>query len=497
MLKFGPSSVLMWLFTIGRTKDVLLLLITQTQCFTLSYQAIDLALNNRNNNDAMLPVLPTHASKPIGVTSLLNFQKEPPVKVNGTISNFSVYQVLAGTKCGDVAMVRFKLSYQEASAKHIATLSSLAPHDNNVTAPSHQMPIFCLEAAGDTLFVGGGDRFVSVWQRQRQSWARPLERLGPHTGWVRSIAHFHDRVHPRQEQHLYSIGCNRIVTWKRTSADVPLDSDNSNTWTQASTITVNSCPPTEAGGACTLSSDLLCLAPCTCQVSFQNYTGNKSVLAAGGVDGRIHFFWQGALDDNDGRLQKVCVVATHNGRINALKFDSEQQLLLSASHDGSVRCWTIIIVDRSHNFETTLPNLSVCLAASHTVSADSRVTALNCWKDIRNSSDLVTVAAGTHIGHVYVMSLRVWNSCEAEPGQIRRCYEFVVKDEAQISCNSSEGNSALKPTINALCPLKHVSGTCAKSPWSSTTIVVGHSHGLGFLSPAEGKMEKIIKANQQ
>lgn len=120
---------------------------------------------------------------------------------------------------------------------------------------------------------------------------------------------------------------------------------------------------------CTLSSDLLCLASCSCRglvdaakddaASAADRTG-FTVLAAGGVDGRIHF-WDESFrkktetnaksskisnDDGDESMAPV-VVAAHNGRVNALQFfrldDDHASGLLSVSHDGTIQCWSLSV----------------------------------------------------------------------------------------------------------------------------------------------------------
>jgi WD40 repeat protein len=488
-MKLGPSVVLLWLFTLGNKKASLSR--RQTRCFSLLYQPVLLATDPNDAKGVSL-------AKSSGVTSLVNFPPGPlrlSLEVNDTTNTSFSYDILAGTKRGDVAVIRFVVGSQELYAAHIATLSSRGD-DGVVPTSSLKLPIFSLAVDKETrtLFVGGGDRYVSVWQQQQEQpvgncWVGPKQRLGPHTGWVRAMTLSrgwgHQNPRPRRRRRrLYSVGCNRIETWEKRNVD------GGSEWTHAATIFVDSCPEMESGGACTLSSDLLCLGHCRCRLSLESSgaIATVSVLAAGGVDGRIHFFWEpfGDTDsDTDGRnMQKVIVVAAHQGRVNALHYDHEQQLLFSASHDGTVQCWSLAVedaqdVDRQPT-SSCRSNLSVARVASHTFNdAPIRVTALACWKTTRDNFDLVNVVAGTNNGLVCVLSLRARNST-APSGQTRKLYEFSLVEKVQIRCSNAD-NTLDTPTINALCPLPHASGTVSKS-LGSTTIVVGHSHGLGFLT---------------
>lgn len=133
----------------------------------------------------------------------------------------------------------------------------------------HPSPIYSIEVdpSSSTLFCGGGDRFVSVWMPVIQgndasasaNW-HLVQRLGPHTGWVKDI------YFDEESNVLYTIGCNYLYTWHRKDDQ----------WILRGQSSIQSDPVM----GCTLSSDLLCLC----------FVKSFRLVISGGVDGRIHLW---------------------------------------------------------------------------------------------------------------------------------------------------------------------------------------------------------------
>ena len=223
-MKVGSSSALIWLFSIGRHPNAPARLRRRTQLFSLCYYQPIILSPDPNSTTVESGSSPPSAritsplAKSSGVTSLLHFPLEGSTEGGTNDSAAASHQVFVGTKRGDVAILQFDVGSQDdPHIEHIATLPS--------ASAALQLPIFSLaveeeeETRARALYVGGGDRYISVWRKHHQndSWVGPTQRLGPHTGWVKSIAQFRgDQL--RQRRHLYSIGCNRIETWECVNA---------------------------------------------------------------------------------------------------------------------------------------------------------------------------------------------------------------------------------------------------------------------------------------
>jgi len=158
------------------------------------------------------------------------------------------------------------------------------------------------------VFAGAGDRFVSVWHREKEEKEKEdssfifVRTLGPHTGWVKALAHGGGGG----TNILYSIGCNCIESW-----------DVSHVRNDVRHISKRSIENSPSMGS-TLSSDLLslCLIDGTCLIS-------------GGVDGRMHCW---SLDPTDTKPFFTC--RSHDGRVNAIVHHTPLGLIFSVGHDG-------------------------------------------------------------------------------------------------------------------------------------------------------------------
>lgn len=366
--------------------------------------------------------------------------------------------LLVGNKRGKVGVLQFVVEEKDPDIL-VAKTTLISSLTHNADS---KLPVFSLavEREAANVFVGGGDRYVSVWEHQPTNGWKQFQRLGQHTGWVKAIAavpssaSFFD-CGPR----VYSIGCNRVEVWERSS-----DEDG---WRNFETVTIDSSP----NAACTLSSDLLCLAHCRCYylaAAAESPQQSIDILAAGGVDGRLHFFRN---DVNDRMKPAAVAVSAHAGRVNALYFDVSTQFLFSVSHDAAIHCWSLEVEQIDTGKEEIAPSLTVSLVATHKMKdGSSRITALTCWRrqydnpTQDNLTSEIIVAIGTNKGTVSLLSLlcakrKIPNSCQ-----------FGELQNVEIANESDESGAVDPPVVTALCRLE-----------SCRVLVVGHSRGLGYI----------------
>jgi WD40 repeat protein len=302
-------------------------------------------------------------------------------------------EIFAGTKRGSI--LRLVVDRKgNADVKE-----ELNDQDSGLPYPVYSIAI---DATGCLLFCGKGDRFVSTWMRSSDTkeW-KSRERLGPHTGWVKDVVYMADHVH--------SIGCNCIESWKLSSS-----SPGNNKWTHWNKSCIENCP--EMGA--TLSSDLLCLSPY-----------DQGAFFVGGVDGRIHLW-----DHSQSMKEPIDTISAHDGRINALLYLQERGVLLSASHDGTIKCWNARSL------------LSGPLVATTLCIPDERVTSLSAVQGTN------TFVFGTHKGQVGVVSI------EQENNDLSLVLESALVVDGQ-------------PVINALCAVP------AEGSFRYA-LVIGHSLGM-------------------
>jgi WD domain, G-beta repeat len=491
------------------------------------------ALNRWKENEASEP--PTNngttslfhlqcALNGTGITSLLSIGQLDVVAEKNSqreLWNRNVwYRVLIGTKRGDIV----ELAVVDAAtgsptvgpAVHASILnwySSSSSSSSSAATGTTRFPIYSLAANNDTIFAGSGDRYISLWpllellpnaakHNPKGAWwwgqhsVKAKQRLGPHTGWVKALAFDSDC--------LYSIGCNRIETWTQNSVaqqrvigssmmmnvDIPPRS-----WTPAAaagSMVVKSC--VEPNQACTLSSDLLCLATCrvVVVVVVVDKDGSRrheqcfSILAVGGVDGRIHFYHHANTSYyTNGHQTRPCndlalvtTMAAHQGRVTALRFVPEEQILISASHDGTVHCWSLGCRHETNDDSSgcRLPgNLSVVCVASVALDAGTRITALDtttCHSlPLQHQQQQLQVLVGTHNGQVIAFGLQ---KCCRQHG-LDSSFEFLEQRRWYMEPCLDDSLVRQQPTV--------VHAVCALSNQASNTsiIVVGHSHGIEFL----------------
>ena len=206
---------------------------------------------------------------------------------------------------------------------------------------------------GPLLFGGGGDRYITVWEANGSGAFHFVQRLGPHTGWVKDLA-FDDAT-----QRLYSIGCNCIETWDCEVAPA----------THIVKRAIGNSP--DMGS--TLSSDLLCL----CLVPEQR-------LVSGGVDGRIHL-WSDDLKSTEPLFSESC----HDGRVNSLVYSKAMNVLFSVGNDSKVIAFRMC----EESFQ---------LLGDFNVAGELRLSVASI---IRETYDNCAMALGTSDGQVVLMNV--------------------------------------------------------------------------------------------
>jgi WD40 repeat protein len=259
-----------------------------------------------------------------------------------------------------------------------------------------KFPIFSLAACTESLFCGGGDRFISVWQDHETEYSL-LTKLGPHTGWVKALEY------EKHNQLLYSIGCNCIETW---------DCRNLDDICHLSKRSIENCP--EQGS--TLSSDLLSL----CLLDDQRQ------LLSGGVDGRVHV-WS---SDTDSKTP-LYSATVHDGRVNRLLFSAASGLVFSIGNDGQLVAFE---VENNH---------SLAVKAALHVEGLPRLTAGLLVNSTTNKCEL---ALGTADGRILFVA--VVKSDNSDMGVVmEETQQLIVNENAMVyaleKCHSEGGMSII------------------------------------------------------
>jgi WD40 repeat protein len=283
-----------------------------------------------------------------------------------------------------------------------------------------------------------------------------LDSSKTHTGWVK------DLHYDTSNDILHSIGCNCIESWKKK---MPTEKDEAPLFSHWKKSTIES-SPTDGS---TLSSDLLCLSG-TRHVSNEN--GSKmDLLLAGGVDGRIHVWNSKEMGGN----QPQSSLAAHDGRVNCLCFlDASQNILLSGSHDGLLKCWSMKHVphhvhDIDDEQKHDMKNEAFTLELANQVNVgETRITAIaSCCSKNDDNDDMKhrRFAFGTHNGLIYTATVVKMNDSSTSAKE--NSAELSIADKIELPGS---------PMINALCCISHpdVNDDC----FTSTTLVIGHSLGL-------------------
>jgi hypothetical protein len=253
-----------------------------------------------------------------GVTALLSLGSAPTINCVSTVDMVSAPEtttreeaatfenLLVGTKRGQIVRLRAN----QSNGRFLRSADELVIQDSDGSASSastSKLPIYCfviprsssLGSGENLLLAGGADRCVSVYRlppeivsqgrgkvARGEAKAKPpspslkkppvgdgilrrIQKLGPHTGWVKDMVLIEDDAEDATEGNnstvsssctLYSIGCNGIEIWKSYTrgSDAAVAQEEAREdarWRNAGKWTIES-----SALGCTLSSDLLCLA---------------------------------------------------------------------------------------------------------------------------------------------------------------------------------------------------------------------------------------------
>jgi WD40 repeat protein len=331
------------------------------------------------------------------------------------------HRIYLGTKNGKVLLLELSeatssefldLKLYDTKYPIFSLLATTSPSFSTATSSSDGRTI--------TLFCGGGDRFISVAPQQQPFSSSPAAkdgafkciRLGPHTGWVK------DLQYDSRNECLYSIGCNRIESWKAPSSG------------SGRNVLTRSIENSPQDGA-TLSSDLLCLL----------LVHDSNILLSGGVDGRIHIWSTSANDKYPEFSTRV-----HNGRVNRLALAPKSGRIFSIGHDGVI---CSLKIDASNYSDP------IIVDCTYRIPDTPRLSSLAVLQELGPTVDL---AVGTTDGKVYLVRVDI-------DGSTSDTTNTVIIGQDQIEN---------EPMVNAIVGHKFTS--------SEASVLVGHASGLCLVS---------------
>ncbi len=205
--------------------------------------------------------------------------------------------------------------------------SKLESKEYKTKYPIYSMATALSSFDDDYLFCGSGDRWISVWKLSANaisgSDAEFVQKLGPHTGWVKDI------VYDEESRLLHSIGCNCVESWDCSTLIQEESTTHKSSIIAHTTKRAIENSPTMGT---TLSSDLLCLCllPPT--------KSSPRLLVTGGVDGRI-LLWLSdpttfaAKTNLDGE-NPLHTASAHDGRVNKIVYSSTMNTIFTVGNDG-------------------------------------------------------------------------------------------------------------------------------------------------------------------
>lgn len=375
-----------------------------------------------------------------GVTSLII----NPKMDDDTDDDATKYILIAGTKNGNIR----QFIYNDDSKNKHDNVNNVVEVSTFMNKHKTSLPVFSLLSspnindADDYLFSGSADRYVTVWKKKNSNnhqydWDI-IQKLGPHTGWVKDICYYYSNKMMTTRQHfLYSIGCNCIEVWEliiESKTKKQLVDDNNTKeeeWKHIMKLTLDS---SSIEYSTTLSTDLLCLCICN-NTNHQNEKNDVVImLAAGGVDGRIHFWDIKSLSKNNKKNTIFQSITVHTGRVNDILYDSYTGLLFTTSHDGSIKGWLLQPSSKRHHDEQQQssqqhhkPVVEISLLTENDINGRILTLAIilieknqkpsmditsttttdnnDMNKDVNNQT-IATLIAGSHHGNIYLLRLQ-------------------------------------------------------------------------------------------
>ena len=292
------------------------------------------------------------------------------------------------------------------------------------------------------LLSGSGDRYITVWEAMKNSPNDTMklnikQQLGPHTGWVKDVV---SSTINNDNHVIFSIGCNCIEVWLYTQ----------NFYKHSCKLKIES--SVKMGS--TLSSDLLCLAVCSCNDNAIKSDTSDTYLFAGGVDGRLHRWLlpksANAFSKNS-QFINAGVAAVHEGRLNNLLVCNEFCAIVSIGYDGRLVC-RVMTDSPFEDWKTSSINMNDQLQSVTAIKLSA--SCIVCENAYRA---LITV--GSSCGKVFLVQLSRIGSDSVE---------LLLLDTVDVNQSKDELYG-----VHTLCSFPLETKT--------NLIAIGHSNGISLL----------------
>ena len=391
----------------------------------------------------------------VGITSVLPAPTGNDLNSLGSDGSAGVY---LGTKRGKILLMTVSGRSNKNDTGNFSTDVcdvTNTSHDNTIrlkpypvysmmTIPKQSCKMHSNEVSSYGLLIGGGDRYVTVWEAMGNSTENKGElkikqQLGPHTGWVRCMASSSNIGNVNCNGcAMFSIGCNCIEVWFY----------NYQEYKHMCKLQIES--SVEMGS--TLSSDLLCLATYRCDDTLESY------LLAGGVDGRLHRWVLPKRMDNirkGNEFSAAGVIAAHNGRVNNILVCKEFGTIVSVDANGCVVCRRISSNQDFEDWETKTINLVDDSSPNSPIKLTS-----SCI--MREDSSQATISVGSSCGCIFLVQM----SKEENKVKLDALTHHIISKGADERYN-----------IHSMCSVPSIGHQS-----SSSMIAIGHSNGCTLCS---------------
>lgn len=213
--------------------------------------------------------------------------------------------------------------------------NELESNDYKTKYPIYSMSMASSSYGDEYVFCGSGDRWISVWRLSAKAAPEFVQKLGPHTGWVK------DMVYDEENLLLHSIGCNCVESWDCAALVRDQTRDATTTTSPIISHTTKRAIENSPTMGTTLSSDLLCLC------SLPPSKSSSRLLVSGGVDGRIHLWLSdprnAAAETNLNGKNPLHTASAHDGRVNAIVHSSATNTIFTVGNDGSLCAFRVSI----------------------------------------------------------------------------------------------------------------------------------------------------------